>query len=113
MLSNLGLSKDETDKIQLFTVWPYLSRKEPCKNSKCPMSGWHPRFQEKDKVCWDPGMTDPPNFDPRVRHLFKEDIEIESVKVLLKNLAEENEIEEKRLDENINKTNALCLRSII
>ena len=95
MLSNLGLSKNETDKIQLFTVWPYLSRKEPCKNSKCPMSGWHPRFQEKDKVCWDPGMTDPPNFDPRVRHLFKEDIEIESVKILLKNLAEENEIEEK------------------
>jgi len=94
MLNNLGMSKEETDKISLYTVWPNLSGKEPCKNSNCPEGGWHPRFKPKEKVCWDPGMTDPPQFDPRVKHIFKEDLEVTNVKSLLQNMAEENEIEE-------------------
>ena len=82
------------DKIKLFTVWPNLSYKEPCTNTNCPEGGWHHRFQAKPPSCWPPGMTDPPQFDPKVAHLFKEDLQPENIKDVLKNLVLENRIEE-------------------
>ena len=43
ILESLGINKDEASKVQLHTVWPYLSKNEPC---NCEAK-YHPRFQPK------------------------------------------------------------------
>ena len=93
MLTSLGVSKEETDKILLLTVWPFLSKERKCENPNCA-TGSHPRFQEEPKECWSSGMTSPPQYDSKIQHLFKEDLEVGNIEELLKNMVSENQIEE-------------------
>ena len=78
-----SFSEDSVNKVQLHTVWPFLTRWEACMACK----GKHQRFKEKPKECVQPG-TQPAQYEPQGWHIFKEDTDPLSFEVLLRSLVQ-------------------------
>ena len=78
-----SFSEESANKVQLHTVWPFLTRWETCMACK----GKRQRFKEKPEKCSQPG-TQPAQYEPQGWHIFKEDTDPSSFEVLLRSLVQ-------------------------
>jgi len=77
--THFSMNVDQLDKINLISVWPYLSSKEKCNNPQCEL-GVHNRFKDKPVECLLPGSSQAPQYDATIKHWFKDDIdELETI----------------------------------